>query len=256
MFIRHQENPGVVPYIETVWTQKVPPQRVLLPNLFLMAAVFTSDLLLLWRVHIVWARSWRITAIPSFFLGVEMILQFLLIVRVARPPAATTLMMAFAGSTALVNTMCTALIAGRLWWVGGTPHRTQASNSLYKSIIAKLIESGALYTATVLVLVSFTAAQGYMGVGAFLTYVYTMIVAIAPMLLVLQLNETTASDSHVIDFDVTDRFRGTRSSRVRPPPVNTGIASATVSFVPMDSIGESESTPDTAKHSDKGDLNV
>ncbi|KAG8985620.1 hypothetical protein FRB93_005778 [Tulasnella sp. JGI-2019a] len=95
----------------------------------------------------------------------------------------------------------------------------------------RLLESGSLYTITQIAYMIFTYAPGYCRVSIFLTYVYTMTIAIAPMLLVLRLNDPRASEMHVIDFDATQRRAGGGNA---PPALQSmGVVSTTIAFNPQ-----------------------
>ncbi|KAG8985617.1 hypothetical protein FRB93_005775 [Tulasnella sp. JGI-2019a] len=130
-------------------------------------------------------------------------------------------------ATDMVNLICTPMIVGRLWWLGSRG-KPEHSRSVYNDLVVGFIESSSLYTITQIVYIDFTFTPGYFGISTFLTYVFTMVVAIAPMLLVLHLNTTVNSEMHVVEFKATDD-----NDKARPPQKSVGIVSTTIAFRPQ-----------------------
>ncbi|KAG9029189.1 hypothetical protein FRB95_005603 [Tulasnella sp. JGI-2019a] len=216
-FIRYRESLGVEAYFDE-WSLINPLQSAMLSRIFLAAAVFTSEVFILWRLYIIWPRPWWIVAVPAAFLATE----------AASPHKGSvnaTLVCAF--STAMVNLLCTPLIAGRLWWIGGQG-QPRGTREMCNTIVVRLVESGSLYTFSLIVYMIFTFVPGHFGVCTFLTYGFTMIVAIAPMLLILRLNIPLASEMHIIDFDATERADG----RALPFRQAVCMVSTTIAFNP------------------------
>ncbi|KAG8985609.1 hypothetical protein FRB94_004954 [Tulasnella sp. JGI-2019a] len=223
-FITHRENLGVEAYFGTVWSLIIPLQSAVLSRVFLALAVFTSDTLLLWRLHAVWSRNWWVIAVPAAFLAVEAALSITLCTMAALQTGSVNATIACSVATAMVNVISTPLIAGRLWWLGGR-NGPRGTRSLYKTIVVRLVESGSLYTVTLLVYMGFNFTPQYLGVATFLTYVFTLVVTIAPLLLILQLDTSIASEMHVVDPD-----RRSKDDLASPPQRSVGLVSTTIAF--------------------------
>ncbi|KAG8852811.1 hypothetical protein FRB96_008499 [Tulasnella sp. 330] len=87
-------------------------------------------------------------------------------------------------TTIAENVGCTAMIIGRIWWVGrDSPNPTMRKK--YKAIIMALAESGMLYTVTLLVWSVLSTVPEWIVIGDFFGYIYTMIASIAPLLILL-----------------------------------------------------------------------
>ncbi|KAG8872241.1 hypothetical protein FRB97_007837 [Tulasnella sp. 331] len=228
-FVRYRQNPGVEAYLQAEWTLIVPLESAVLPSVFMAIAIFVCDLLLLWRLHLVWSKHRWVVIVPATFLFIESVLSTVLCVMAALHTGSLDTTIACGIATDLVNFICTPLIAGRLWWVGRRGER-QDTRSLYMTLVTRFIESGSLYTMTQIVYMGFTFTPGYPGVSTFLTYIFTMVIAIAPMLLVLHLNMTTVSEMHPVAFQVTTRQGGGEGVI---PPRSMGLISTTIAFNPV-----------------------
>ncbi|KAG9038799.1 hypothetical protein FRB95_014348 [Tulasnella sp. JGI-2019a] len=146
------------------------------------------------------------------------------------------------GST-LVNVYCTSLIIVRLWRIGRRTH-THEGRSLYNHVIFSVVQSGALYTVTVILFASISL-MGYYGVTIFMKFIVIMVMAIGPLLIVKQLQEKIPSEPNVTDalsveggtpdaynrtlrFDA--RFRPTNRENNKPPKVGRVV------LCPIDSV--------------------
>ncbi|KAG8872524.1 hypothetical protein FRB97_007565, partial [Tulasnella sp. 331] len=86
------------------------------------------------------------------------------------------------------------MIVSRIWWVGRDAVSPRA-RSRYKSIALALVESGAMYSVTILIGAPFTVISGQVGTSSFITYIYTMVVAVTPMLIIFLLNQSSSQSS-------------------------------------------------------------
>ncbi|KAG9028130.1 hypothetical protein FRB95_006814 [Tulasnella sp. JGI-2019a] len=126
---------------------------------------------------------------------------------------------------AIINVMCTSLIIFRLC----SPSQSEGpAQSLQKTVIGALIESGALGTLVLLLWLLFSLIPGPNGAQIFLTYVVIMIMPIAAMLIVIHLtahlrNETETFSMGRINNNSTrknrmsrNNFLSSKTSRVDP----------------------------------------
>ncbi|KAG8886109.1 hypothetical protein FRB98_001484 [Tulasnella sp. 332] len=238
-FVRYRENPGVDTYFQTLGTLILPLESGVLPSSFMAGAVFTCDILILWRLYHVCSRNWWIVVVPAAFLFIESVLYVVIVAKEALHIDATATTIACGVTTDLVNFICTPLIVGRLWWVGRRG-QLRETRSLYNTIVVRFIESGSLYTITQIVYMGVTFTPGYPGVSAFWNYVFTMAIAIAPMLVVLHLNKTIMPEMHLVGFDVTPRQGGGEGV---VPRRNMGLVSTTIAFNPLTLASDQPHTP-------------
>ncbi|KAG8873433.1 hypothetical protein FRB97_006733 [Tulasnella sp. 331] len=165
-----------------------------LKDFFLATASILADILLCWRLRIIWARRRFVVIIAVFLLCAQATFEIIFIAMsfawVHPPPLAIYYLAA--GCGVITNIFCTSMIAGRLWYVG---RRTEAlaDTKIYKTIILSLVESGALYTGTLLLWIAFTIAPGGHNVFDMLTYIVTMVIPTASILLVFQITEARSS---------------------------------------------------------------
>ncbi|TFY59874.1 hypothetical protein EVG20_g7626 [Dentipellis fragilis] len=185
-------------------------------------AQITADGLLIYRCWIIWNRTLRIV-IPVTVLLLATTACNLSVVyyssqiytmrRAANPPASlpsewpqrvrmasvfSTTSYALALSTTVITT---ALIAGRIWWTSRIFRRSSAtSGGIYKSAIAILIESGAIYSSGLIVaLIVRQTTSKYWGI---FSSSVSPLLGIAPTLIIVRVGlghsfETT--DASVVD---------------------------------------------------------
>ncbi|KAG8886550.1 hypothetical protein FRB98_001242 [Tulasnella sp. 332] len=97
-------------------------------------------------------------------------------------------------TTILVNVGCTSLIVWRIWWVGRLAPNSR-TRSKYKAIAVTIIESGMLYTVTLLAWSAFAITPQFVGISSLIMYIFTMVVSIAPLLIVALLLNDNISDN-------------------------------------------------------------
>ncbi|KAI0052060.1 hypothetical protein FA95DRAFT_1511283 [Auriscalpium vulgare] len=123
--------------------------------------VFLQDIILIWRLYVVWGRNWKICIPPIIVELAHMGVAYTATVLISRPNAdiyAHTLSKIGPVGWALdlaVNISVTAAIAGRLWWMGrkvqSISSRGQGGNRYMASMLT-IVESGALFAAVTFVM--------------------------------------------------------------------------------------------------------
>lgn len=127
--------------------------------------LFLQDIILIWRLYVVWNRDWKICVLPAVVELVHMSVVFCVTYYVSQPTADIfTQRVEDLGQSGwaldlVVNISVTFVIIGRLWYMGkrvaaaGVRIRQRRRLNVYLPSIFTLIESGALNTlATVLLL--------------------------------------------------------------------------------------------------------
>ncbi|KAG8985612.1 hypothetical protein FRB93_005770 [Tulasnella sp. JGI-2019a] len=239
-FTKYKSREEAVAYLNEVYSPTIPLRKAILSDFFLAATTIASDVLLIWRVYVIWSRNVWIIVPPIFFLVLETGGELFLVVEAFLHPQpgktgypAVLIMSAI--SIALLNVMCTVSIVGRLWWIGGKNVQPRETRSLYKTIVMRMIESGTLYTVTLLVFAIFSTLGSYPGIATFVVYAFIMIAAIAPMLLVMHLNATTRSEMHIVEENVTGGRRFPSDLEATLPQDGIGRAVTSIRLSPMSS---------------------
>ncbi|PIL25977.1 hypothetical protein GSI_11731 [Ganoderma sinense ZZ0214-1] len=160
-------------------------------------AVFIQDLLLIWRMYIVWTRNWKIIVIP---LGVELFhmgCAYAAVVILTQPDQSIyTAKITTLGSLGwplelVVNARVTGAIASRLWYMGrvvsraaGTGSTGISKNNAYTGPILTIIESWAILIAlTFVMLVLYKAGNP---AALMCTDIATQISALVPYLIIVR----------------------------------------------------------------------
>ncbi|KAG9012903.1 hypothetical protein FRB94_004713 [Tulasnella sp. JGI-2019a] len=214
-WILYRVDPGLQVYFSFgVWSN---PREV--GNILLLLGGMVADILVCWRLYAIWNQNRLVILFPASFIVADTALglgiHFITIKThniLGGPRYANYFRFGYIVATVgtvLVHLYCTAMIAARLWWIGRRAQNAQG-RSLYNVVIMSLVQSGALYTVT-LVVYTILQTTGYYGVGAFVNYILVMVIAIAPLLLVVQLHEKITSESNT-----TENNRRPRLSRSEP----------------------------------------
>ncbi|KAG8987190.1 hypothetical protein FRB93_004904 [Tulasnella sp. JGI-2019a] len=171
-------------------------------DLLLYSAAIVGDILIVWRLYMVWSRSRRIIVVPIVTLvlyGIAGIticffefhsVLYLNDDRFGHLKDVTTFVAIILGF--VTNVYTTAFIVGRMWLTGRQtrlPARAAGrATNWYMPLIRALVGSAALYTllAIATIIVSASVKNGSIIFG----YLDPMGIGIAPTLLVLQLNLT------------------------------------------------------------------
>ncbi|KAG8995594.1 hypothetical protein FRB93_001098 [Tulasnella sp. JGI-2019a] len=202
-WIKYGADPGGAAYFRDMWTPIKP-----LRQFFIAVVASTADILLLWRLYVIWSGRLSVVIGPAIILFVEITSAIILdaltwhFVPAQASPAHQRLAVEgfvfVVGVTVLFNIVCTGLIIARLWYVGRN-YATQG-RSLYKSIIVSLVESGALYTVTMILNIVFAVTPGCAGLYAFISYVLVMMIPIASMLIVNHVTDRIITPEHSRDI--------------------------------------------------------
>ncbi|KAG8883312.1 hypothetical protein FRB97_006876 [Tulasnella sp. 331] len=207
-WLKHHTHAAVMAYFFTRTSEDIK----LVSYVLIQFAETLADSLLLWRLYVIWNKNKLIAMVPAallvsdFVIGTTVCVMALVTRNDYRGARYTrvffTLDIIDSGNAILLNGFCTTFIILRLWWVGrrtSTPH----GRSLYKAVIISLVESGALFTVT-LILFTIFILGGYDNLGALFKYLLIMAIAIAPMFIVTHLNEQSPSPSTGIDHSVAE----------------------------------------------------
>ncbi|KAG8877508.1 hypothetical protein FRB97_003371 [Tulasnella sp. 331] len=240
-FITYRENPGVIEYMEG-WSVYEP-----LSNFFLAAAAITADSLLIFRLYTIWSQNRWIAVFPVILVCIESICAIMLCVLSAVPAKASYASnMAFDEATLILSSICTVLtnlictpcIVGRLWWIGRRG-QVKETRSFYTVVIVRLIESGSLYTTTLIVWIVFQVLPAYPNIGNLTNYIFIMIIAIAPMMIVIRINAGASGPVEMRNV-VFDESAGVTDGQATPE-TNMGVVSTTIAFKAMQSGGTQNS---------------
>ncbi|KAG8882956.1 hypothetical protein FRB98_003387 [Tulasnella sp. 332] len=257
-FITYRENPGVIEYMEG-WSVYEP-----LSNFFLAAAAITADSLLIFRLYTIWSQNRWIAVFPVILVCIESsahclphlvavllfpggVCAIMLCVLSAVPAKASYASnMAFDEATLILSSICTVLtnlictpcIVGRLWWIGRRG-QVKETRSFYTVVIVRLIESGSLYTTTLIVWIVFQVLPAYPNIGNLTNYIFIMIIAIAPMMIVIRINAGASGPVEMRNV-VFDESAGVTDGQATPE-TNMGVVSTTIAFKAMQSGGTQNS---------------
>ncbi|KAG8984068.1 hypothetical protein FRB94_007796 [Tulasnella sp. JGI-2019a] len=203
-WIKHHPE-GVDAYLSPLtWS----PSRQM-TNTLLTITSGLVDILVFWRLYVLWDMSRIVVSFPACLIVVDIGLGLSASVvawstqditggpRFSKYLVAITIYLTVV--TALVHILCTSLIIGRLWWIGRNSMTAQ-SRSLYNVVITAVVQSGALYTGTSVIYSAFLIS-GYYGIFSFVKYIYIMVIAVAPLLLVAQLHERVVTDHNSSDHN-------------------------------------------------------
>ncbi|KAG9013662.1 hypothetical protein FRB94_001224 [Tulasnella sp. JGI-2019a] len=225
--------PAVADYFLLAWTP-IRPVETLLSAL----AAVVYDIFQCWRLYVVWGKKRPIVIVPAGLLVLESTCIIIICILsfnfrtvsngdiVVNTHGSLLAVKYVAGvSVAIINVMCTSLIIFRLC----SPSQSEGpAQSLQKTVIGALIESGALGTLVLLLWLLFSLIPGPNGAQIFLTYVVIMIMPIAAMLIVIHLtahlrNETETFSMGRINNNSTrknrmsrNNFLSSKTSRVDP----------------------------------------
>ncbi|KAG8980902.1 hypothetical protein FRB93_008881 [Tulasnella sp. JGI-2019a] len=166
---------------------------------FVYLGTVFADSLVCWRLYVVWSQQKRILIVPILLLCGSTISGALVVYYEARTVqvnadtylnTSSNLTIVVIVCTLLMNLLTTSLIAGRLWWINRqVQHVSNKRSSRYRKVMAAIIESGSLYTLTMLILIILYGAGSVNGVYL-AAYIVPMVIGIFPTLIVLQVNIT------------------------------------------------------------------
>ncbi|KAI0340625.1 hypothetical protein BDW22DRAFT_1360039 [Trametopsis cervina] len=152
--------------------------------------VFMQDLVLIWRLYVVFARNWLVIVIPLIVEAVHMAAAYAATAIAVNHPITSPLFAhtALAGwSLDLVVNVCVTLaIAGRLWFFSRKIQpAVRTSGGKYQASIYTIVESGGLFAATTLAIVILYVRDSALIVNAM--DVATQLACLTPMLIVVRI---------------------------------------------------------------------
>ncbi|KAG8991750.1 hypothetical protein FRB93_002596 [Tulasnella sp. JGI-2019a] len=242
-FVTYRGVPDTEAYAENAFMLKAT-----LSSWLFMFAIWNAEIILVWRVWVVWSRDWRAVLFPIIMFLTEFVAGVVTCIRLGPREAfvghkndqATEKIIAGV-SLLLVNSTCTPLVIFKLWRVGRHV-QIQQTRTLYQTIVFRLIESGSLYSATSLLWIIFMLPSGsaYPGISTLFDYVFQMVVAISPMMIfshVAQKAEPKMREIVVVSSDPVRQDKCSPHQPVNMRPISTTIAFRTPSS-PSGSFGD------------------
>ncbi|KAJ7704201.1 hypothetical protein B0H16DRAFT_718606 [Mycena metata] len=164
-----------------------------------------TDSLLLYRCFVIWGANWQPVVLPGVLMTCTFVIGCVNTL-VGVGPATARLPYIFA---ALTNLGLVALIGGRIWWIRRDV-RAVAGNELrkrYDTVIAMVLESGAVYFVVSLLLAVFQSGIAFVILQAIAIHG----VNIAPTLIVVRVGL-----GHTIGTDETGPASGARNIHPQP----------------------------------------
>ncbi|KAL0947484.1 hypothetical protein HGRIS_013589 [Hohenbuehelia grisea] len=170
-----------------------------------MIQFMMGDSILIWRVWVVWNRSWKATIVP---------VALMLAAAGARTPIiiSPVLVRAFVSDIAsiiiVVNVgLCTLLIGGRIWYIQREVSKNLNSpyRRTYKAVMLLLIESGGLYFISQLLGIILSKVHN-LGVHTVLD-IQVPLIGILPTLIVLLVYLEMVPGSKVVQEDISTTGR-------------------------------------------------
>jgi len=164
-----------------------------------------ADGLLLWRLWVVWQKSWKISILPAIvyigtlaLCGVSISRQWAVPNNDIRAFFVTgQFLRAMLTLSICFNVSITSLIAGRIWWVGRSAGKARS----YTHIISAIVESAALYTVASIFTLALYSAQT--NAGAIAESLSAPLSALVPMFIIVRVA-------------LGQSFQGTQASSVVP----------------------------------------
>ncbi|KAF9498265.1 hypothetical protein BDN71DRAFT_1443575 [Pleurotus eryngii] len=120
---------------------------------------FVQDLVLIWRLYIVFGGNWKIAILPFAMEITHIILALIGSTQYFRGADVQSESNKSVGAASwctdlIINVVVTIVIAGRLWWAGRRSSGLQDGKNAYMGVIWIIIESGAMFaTGTFIVVV-------------------------------------------------------------------------------------------------------
>ncbi|KAK0224677.1 hypothetical protein EDD85DRAFT_1027786 [Armillaria nabsnona] len=140
-----------------------------------------ADSTMIWRCWMVWGRRWSITILPALCLVSATVFKIIYIHRQLTHGTIDDLLtpVLYASFSLATTLWCTLLIIYRVWTVGRTNERGLGA---YRHVVEVLIESSALYSASLILFVAFFAHNDW--AANYLDPVTGIARGVAPTLLV------------------------------------------------------------------------
>ncbi|KZV95299.1 hypothetical protein EXIGLDRAFT_766312 [Exidia glandulosa HHB12029] len=222
-----------------------------LKNVIYVLNSFMADGLLLWRVWVVWSRSWKVTAAPALMFVGSMIAEVFTTISLWQlqpneslfSPTVSKWFTSLWALSLATNVTCTALIVAKI-------ARSSHSTRTYTSIIAIIVESGALYTISVALLMTFFLLNA--NAGQIANDVTTQLSVIGPTLIIVVVGRRMAVQRTVPAPISTSGTSSVPMSPISPRmrPISRLPGSRGVVVAVTQSVEISGDEKDDEKHSD------
>ncbi|ESK83676.1 hypothetical protein Moror_2155 [Moniliophthora roreri MCA 2997] len=173
-----------------------------------------ADAVLLYRYSILWGSTKRALAIPVMALFatnvIGLIGVLMDVIRILRNStqdtslSGTILFQAHFIASAVNSFLLSLMIAGRIWWLSQEPRHAMGCQIVrrYKKIVSMVIESGFMYSATLIAHLAIRQSLSSLGFGLDLFLAAALMVGIAPTLIILRtslgLTESAVPDCQII----------------------------------------------------------
>ncbi|KZV89534.1 hypothetical protein EXIGLDRAFT_721225 [Exidia glandulosa HHB12029] len=153
-----------------------------------VCTVFFQDLLLIWRLYVVWGHRWVVVIIPLIVECAHIVTASIALSLLSRPGAAIFPNPGQAWGLAgwsldiAVNSCVSLGIAGRLWWMDRQMSSIRANS--YRGVVFTVIESGGIFALTTLILFILDACgleAAYVGID-----VVIQLAVLTPLLLIVR----------------------------------------------------------------------
>ncbi|KAG9013159.1 hypothetical protein FRB94_003599 [Tulasnella sp. JGI-2019a] len=229
-FVTYRASPAVVGYSEKGYLLEAT-----INGWFFIFAIWNVEVILIWRLWVVWSRDWRVALLPAVLFIIEFVAGTVLCAQMGPGEVfdnshrkSHSMEEIIAGVCLLsVNVICTPLVIARLWWIGRRAQIRHTRN-LYQTVTIRLVESGSLYTVTsfVWVISYLRPGSAYPGMSIFVTYVFQATITIAPMMIFQHLGRKIEPEA--LDINILKPQRGKDTTQ---PNQSLGDAiSTTIAF--------------------------
>ncbi|KAK7059778.1 hypothetical protein R3P38DRAFT_969991 [Favolaschia claudopus] len=162
-----------------------------------------TDSLLIFRCYVVWGRNMHITFLPIVMLATTTVLGYVATVQdnfSTHPTVDPKIPFVMSVAT---NSTLTVLTAGRMWWIGREAGRASTLPAMrsYNSAVVMILESGALYSLTVILFVISYASPSRSAtiLNNVLTGVLPQMVNLAPSLIAVRVGLSRAVEGWWLD---------------------------------------------------------
>ncbi|KAI3608908.1 hypothetical protein WG66_011030 [Moniliophthora roreri] len=204
-----------------------------------------ADMILLYRCFVLWNSMRPIFIVALVILFLTNVTGFIRVVLLHTLPAVhlqtlSMIHLAYFIANAINTTLLTLATAGQIWWSSREARRLLGHevDRRYKRVVAMVIESGFLYTASLVAEVSVSQSASSLGFELELFPLVALMAGIAPTLIILR-SSLGSSESAVPDSRIISslRFGG-------PPPVEASqgseVCTVDIQFDPVNEGGDLE----------------
>ncbi|KIJ64877.1 hypothetical protein HYDPIDRAFT_28231 [Hydnomerulius pinastri MD-312] len=168
-------------------------------NMLYNFAVFSQDILLIWRLYMVWGRNWKVCIVPIIMecIHIGTILVAAVLLTMPSTNVFSTAVQAWGltgwGMDVAVNSLVTFGIAYRLW-LADREMASASSAGGYKTAMFTVLESGALFATATIVLFALDASgnvAGNVGISP-----VSQLAATTPMLIIARVGVLSTAKNH------------------------------------------------------------